>query len=141
MSYLQLKISAFHDYSLRLLIVIFVLSFLVAPLAKAVILIPYFNITIVKNSIGDDVNKPNGGMLLEINGRYWITKDDMTLVPYLSFMSETQGIDGGTATGKTTASASGFMLGLGLIQKIILLIQLQPLASEILQLKQLPMQG
>ncbi len=54
MSYLQLKISAFHDYSLRLLIVIFVLSFLVAPLAKAVILIPYFNITIVKNSIGDD---------------------------------------------------------------------------------------
>ncbi|MDK9701203.1 MAG: hypothetical protein OEM52_13770 [bacterium] len=68
-----------------------------------------------KNAAGTDVAKPNGGLKLDLNARYWYEWDAATktyFVPYFGFAMESQGVDS-NSVGKYSMSSTNIMLGCG----------------------------
>lgn len=75
-----------------------------------------------KDAAGKDVSKPNGGMKLNLNARYWYELDnDVYLIPHFGFEMESQGISVVTAAGdsKSSFSSTDIMLGSGFSSKVL----------------------
>ncbi|MCX7835432.1 MAG: hypothetical protein N2450_05105 [bacterium] len=71
-----------------------------------------------KNAQGNDVSKPNGGMKLNLNARYWYELDEgVYLIPHLGFQMLNQGIDV-TNVGKRSLSSTAIGLGAGFSSKM-----------------------
>lgn len=71
-----------------------------------------------KGADGKDVTKPNGGMLVNIDARYWHEMDEgVYFIPHFGFEMEDQGIDV-TGTGKMNLSSTDIMLGAGFSSKM-----------------------
>ena len=67
-----------------------------------------------KSAAGTDVSKPNGGMLLDINARYWHMVDEHTsVIPYVMIQMNNVGVDS-TNIGKSSDNSTAFALGCGL---------------------------
>ncbi len=70
-----------------------------------------------KGTDGKDITKPDGGLLLNINARYWDEINEHTsVIPYVGIQLNNVGYDSTTTAGdfKNTDNATMFKLGVGL---------------------------